>query len=102
MIFNDIYSKGLDFSAKCVLTFEKDNPPLALVVSPDVVAGRRAVIAGDVGVVEELPVHPVLGLVAPLVQRLRQLPERVRREGVRLLALQGGPLLNLAGFSSDP
>ena len=64
---------------------QEDDPALALVVPPHVVAGHAAVVARDVVVVEELALQPVGRLVAPVVQRLRQLPERVRRE-----ALGGG------------
>jgi hypothetical protein len=48
------------------ITFQKNDPFLAVVVSLDVVAGNAAVVAGHIAVVEELPLQPVLGLVAAL------------------------------------
>ena len=62
-----------------------NDPPPACWTPPDVVTRRRAVVAGDVGVVEKLPAQSVLHLVPPPVEDGGQLPEGVLRQELSAL-----------------
>ncbi len=67
-----------------ILTFQENDPPLAVVVSADVVAGHAAVVTSDVTVIEELALQTILNFVTTQVKCLCQLPERVRWQALRI------------------